>query len=151
MLCRSKAKLRQGAAAVEAAVLAPFLGFVFIVGVDFARVYYYSLIVTYASRDGAVYASYSKAQSLDTDGIRVAAIKDSSSISPAPTVSVAYGSANSLGINGARSDYSTVTVTVTYTYRTVARYFIPSQFNVPSTYVLVRSTTMRISPDGPSS
>ena len=48
---------RRGATVVELAVLLPLLVFVFVIAVDFARVFYYSLTLTNCARAGAMYAS----------------------------------------------------------------------------------------------
>ena len=48
---------RRGAAAVELAVLAPFLLFLFLVTVDFARVFYVQLTLNDCARNGALFAA----------------------------------------------------------------------------------------------
>ncbi len=48
---------RRGVAVVELAVLLPLLVFLFVVTVDFARVYYFSLTLQNCARAGAMYAS----------------------------------------------------------------------------------------------
>jgi Flp pilus assembly protein TadG len=50
-------RARRGAAVVELAVLLPLLIFLFVIAVDFARIYYVSLTLTNAARAGALYAS----------------------------------------------------------------------------------------------
>jgi len=54
MLHRSRD--RRGAAAVEFAVLLPFLMFVFVIGTDWARLLYYTITVEACARNGALYA-----------------------------------------------------------------------------------------------
>src|SRR5436190_1934358 len=80
MICRRSTQNRSGAATVEFAVLAPFLAFCFVVGVDVARVFYYSLVVTYCARDGATYGMWSQSQAKDAASIAKAAIADDSAI-----------------------------------------------------------------------
>src|SRR5262249_59971214 len=46
---------RRAAVAVELAIVMPFLAFMFIVAVDFCRVFYYSQVVDTAARNGALY------------------------------------------------------------------------------------------------
>src|SRR4051794_11952174 len=58
-----KRRARFGAAAVELAVLLPFLAFLFVIAVDWSRIFYYSVIVTNAARNGALYASDPTTQS----------------------------------------------------------------------------------------
>src|SRR5262245_49516945 len=48
---------RRGAAAVEAAILLPFLLFLFLVAVDYCRLFYFSQVVTNCARNGAAYLS----------------------------------------------------------------------------------------------
>ena len=50
-------KPRRAAAAAEAAVLAPFLVFVFVVTVDFSRIFRQSVTVVDCARNGALYLS----------------------------------------------------------------------------------------------
>src|SRR5436305_14989758 len=83
--------LRVGAAAVELAFLAPLLVFLFVVAVDFARVFRFSQAVTTCARNGAVYGSYSPAQAADTSGIRTAALASAADLSAGPNVSPAPG------------------------------------------------------------
>jgi Flp pilus assembly protein TadG len=49
--------LRRAVAAVELAVLAPFLAFLFVITVDFARVFYYQLTLDDCARNGALLGS----------------------------------------------------------------------------------------------
>src|SRR5262249_38652771 len=48
--------VRRGAAAVELAVLLPFLAFLFVIAVDWSRIFYYSMTVTNCARNGALWA-----------------------------------------------------------------------------------------------
>ena len=43
------------------ALLLPLLVFLYVIGVDFARVFYYSQVIENAARNGALYASDPKA------------------------------------------------------------------------------------------
>ena len=47
----------RGAATVELAVALPLLTFLFLVAVDFCRVFYFSQVVTNCTRNGALYAT----------------------------------------------------------------------------------------------
>src|SRR5262249_60739649 len=53
---RSRAQARSGVAAVELAVLAPFLAFLFVIAIDWSRVFYFSLVVDNCARNGALWA-----------------------------------------------------------------------------------------------
>jgi Flp pilus assembly protein TadG len=123
---------RRGAAAAELAVLLPFLIFLFVVGVDFARVFYFSVILTNSARNGAVYGSGSPTQAADTAGIQQAALADATDLSPAPTV------ASTTGTDA--SNYQYVKVTVQQPFHTVISF--PG---VPSAFTLTRTVQMRVS------
>ena len=97
---------RRGAALVELALLSPFLLFLFVIVVDFGRIFYYSQTVQNAARAGALYMSddVSKASSPYAN-VTAAAIADATNLSPAPTVTSSTG-------NDANGDpYVRVTVT----------------------------------------
>src|SRR5690349_9373587 len=57
---------RHGTAAVELAVLLPFLAFMFVIGLDFARVFYFSITLTNCARNGAYYGSQDATHATDT-------------------------------------------------------------------------------------
>jgi hypothetical protein len=48
---------RRAVAAVELAVVLPFLAFMFLVAIDFCRIFYFSQVVTTCARNGALYFS----------------------------------------------------------------------------------------------
>jgi Flp pilus assembly protein TadG len=52
-----KRKTRRGAATVELAVLLPVLAFLFVIGVDWSRIFYTTMTIENAARNGAYYAS----------------------------------------------------------------------------------------------
>ena len=124
---------RRAAAAVELAILLPFLTFMFVIAIDYSRVFYYSLTVENAARSGALYASASGNNALDTAGISNAALADAGNITPTPTVS------SLPGID--KDGHANVAVTVNYTFKTITKYpGIPSSVNLSST------VSMRILP-----
>ena len=106
---------RWGTAAVELAVLLPFLMLLFVLAVDFARVFYCSLTVTNCARAGALYASdpVAAAESPFTS-LQSAALSDATNLSPQPTVTSQQGT-DSLG-----QPY--VEVTVSYPFSTITGY-----------------------------
>jgi Flp pilus assembly protein TadG len=118
---------RQGTAAVELAVLLPFLAFLFAIAVDFARVFYFSQIVENCARQGALYASDPKAPASNLyTSVTNAALADASNLSPQPTV------ASTTGTDGAGNGY--VAVTVNWTFHTITSFpGVPSSVNLSST------------------
>jgi Flp pilus assembly protein TadG len=130
---RAKRLQRRAAAAVELAVVLPFLAFIFVVAVDYCRIFYYSLTIQNAARSGAFYACQSASNSIDTTGIQTAAHNDTSNLSPAPTVT----SSTSVDKDG----NSEVAVTVSYTFNTITGF--PG---VPSSTTLNRTASMRVWP-----
>jgi Flp pilus assembly protein TadG len=131
----SRTAPRKGVAAVELAVLLPFLAFIFVVTVDFSRIFYDALILSNCARNGALYACANPTNSLDTTGIQNAALADASNLSPTPTVT---------STTGTNSDGNYVQVTVTWTFQTITNY--PG---IPSTITLTRTVQMRVSPRVP--
>jgi Flp pilus assembly protein TadG len=129
---------RRGAAVVELAVLLPLLVFLFVIAVDFARIFYYSVTLTNCARAGALYASdpTTNAESAFTS-TQAAALADATNLSPAPTVT----SAN--GVDAAGRPY--VEVTAAYTFRTITGFpGVPNQVN------LTRTVRMNVSASTPN-
>jgi uncharacterized membrane protein len=86
---------REGAAATELAIWLPFLGLMFIISVDFCRVYYASQTIQNCATAGAMYASgTSAANPTDPQNPAVeAALAEGVSLNPplaAKNVSVSY-------------------------------------------------------------
>src|SRR5262245_16633548 len=79
---------RRGAATVELAILLPLLAFLFVIGVDFARLYHPYVAVTNAARSGAMYGSDGPTRSMDDAGIRATALADVANLTPVPQVSI---------------------------------------------------------------
>jgi Flp pilus assembly protein TadG len=118
---------------VELAVLLPFFCFIFVAAVDYARIFYFYILITNCARDGALYASVDAGHSLDAVGIQRAAVADAGNLSPAPNVSSATGT------DGAGNAF--VRVTVTYTFNTISGF--PG---IPSSTALARTVQMRVLP-----
>jgi Flp pilus assembly protein TadG len=124
---------RPAAAAVELAVLLPVLAFLFVIAVDFGRIFYYSQVVENCARQGALYASDSKAPAAALySSVQQAALADAPNLSPQPTVTSANGT------DGSGNGY--VTVTVSWTFQTITSY--PGVPNV----TLSRTIQMRTAP-----
>ncbi len=130
---RTRAGARRAAVAVELAVLLPLLVFLAAVGVDFARAFYYSLTVTSAARNGALYGSQDTSHSTDTAGIKATALADATNLSPSPDVS------STTGTDAQSNPY--VQVTVSWTFNTITNF--PG---VPGSVTLSRTVQMRVGP-----
>ena len=105
---------RRGVAAVELAIVLPFLCFLLIVAIDYARIFYFSLTVANCARNGALYASKDPAHAVDTSGISSAASMDAGNLdSTLLTVSSKPDSA---------SNPTYVDVTVTYPFTTITNF-----------------------------
>jgi Flp pilus assembly protein TadG len=129
------ANARSGAAAVEFAIILPLLMFLFGIGVDWARAFYFHLAVTNASRNGALYGCESPDRSVDTAGIQAAVLRDTTSLGAGVTVESSVVTANSINY---------VKVKVSYTFSSLTR--LPG---TPSTQVINQTTEMRIMPTAP--
>jgi Flp pilus assembly protein TadG len=136
----AKSTQRRGTATVELALLLPLLAFLFIVSVDFARIFYHTNVVTNCARNGALYLSdpYVAATSYYTD-YKQAALADGSNLDPALT---ADDISSSSGTDAEGHPY--VEVTVTYQFNTVTSY--PG---VPSPFTFARTVRMRVAPESP--
>jgi len=131
------AEFTRGAAVVELAVLLPLLAFLFVIAVDFARVFYYSVTLTNSARAGAMYASdpTTMAESPFAN-VTEAALADATNISPTPTVT------STSGVDAAGQSYAEVSVA--YTFTTITG--LPG---VPNQVNLVRTVRMNISASTP--
>jgi len=137
---------RRGVAATELAFLLPLLAFLFAVGIDWSRVFYYAVIVDNCARNGAMYASdsYSGVVSPYPD-ITTAALADAPDIlTPTPTVTSTTGTYNYTTPAGAAASYDYVDCTVTYQFTTVSQ--IPG---LPTTTTLSRTVRCFIAPQLP--
>ena len=133
MLALPNIRARRATAAVELALLLPFLMFVFIAGVDFARVFYHCTILTNSARCGALYGSKDPTHAADTAGIQAAALADAGNLSPTPTVS----STTATDTDG----NPCVQVTVEYTFQSIIGYA-----GIPGSVNLSRTVQMRVAP-----
>ncbi len=130
-LSKAPGSRRPAVAAVELALLLPFLAFLLVVAVDYARVFYYSLTITNCARNGALYGCDPvTAQQSAYTSVEEAALADASNLQPTPTVS-------SKTVPDAGGDQ--IEVTVNYTFNTITKY--PG---VPNTLDLSRTVRMRM-------
>jgi Flp pilus assembly protein TadG len=125
--CSNRA-VRMGAAAVELAFLAPLLSFMFIIAIDWARVFYYSVTINDCARNGALYLSDDTNAKTSPHPNYEAAALAGTALLPKPVVSSASGS----DTNG-----PWVECTVTYQFNTITNF--PG---VPSTTKLQKTVRM---------
>jgi Flp pilus assembly protein TadG len=126
--------LRRGGAAAELAVITPLLLLLFVIVLDFGRVFYYSQIIENSAREGALYASDPDAAATSPyANVHDAAVADAASLTPQPTV------AETTGTDPDGNDY--VRVTVSWPFHLITAF--PG---VPATKTLTRTVQMRLIP-----
>jgi Flp pilus assembly protein TadG len=126
---------RHGAAAIELAVLLPLLVFTFIIVLDYARVFYYSLTLWNCARQGAIHASDPLQSPFAS--VQAAALADAADLTPKPAVS--YNN----GVDEAGNPY--VRVSVAWQFSTITNY--PG---VNNPVQLSQSVQMRLTPTMPN-
>jgi Flp pilus assembly protein TadG len=126
-------RIRRGVASVEMAILLPFLAFIFLVTVDYARVYFQAVVLEDAARAGAIYGAQDPTHAADTTGIQNAVLANATDLNPAPTVS------STTGTDASGNQY--VQVTATWTFKTVSNF--PG---IPNPIVLTRVVQARVAP-----
>jgi Flp pilus assembly protein TadG len=145
---------RRGAAAVELAFLAPFLCFLFVCAVDYARVFYFAVTLQNCARNGAYYASdypnnYNNFVNIyGYANLSDAVLRDAGNLSPTPTYTVYYGDSPNgpfTSTAGPANGGGYVQVTVYWTFQTITNY--PG---VPQTSTLARSSIMQVAPVTPN-
>jgi Flp pilus assembly protein TadG len=130
---RERHRQRRGTAAVELAVLLPFLCFLFVVTVDFARIFYFSITVANCASVGALYGSADPTAANDTAGILARVQKDAGNLDLKKlTVTSTTDSA---------SNPTKVTVTVSYPFGTITNF--PGVGNYTT---LTRTVQMNVTP-----
>lgn len=124
---------RSGVATVECSILLPLLLFLFLVGVDFSRVFYFSIAVTNCARNGAMYGSKDPSKALDQTGIKNAVLIDAHNLNQdMMTISSATDS---------NTAPTYVEVTVVYPFQTTTGFL-----GLPGTFTITRSVRMQVSP-----
>lgn len=145
---------RKGVSTVELAFLLPLLCFLFVIAVDYARIFYYGITLENCARNGAYYASdypdnnYVYNNIYGYSSLSDAVLRDAGNLSPSPTWTVAYGPSadgpfteSSSPANGG----GYVQVTVTWTFNSITNY--PG---VPKTVTMNRTSVMQVSPAMPT-
>jgi hypothetical protein len=133
---------RRAVAATELAVMLPFLLFMWIIAIDWARIFFYTVTLEYAARDGAYYAS-NYPGIYDYTSAQDAAFGETSNISPTPALSVTYD----MNYNGSYASTTQpaqggyVQVQVIYSFNTVTNF--PG---VPNTTTITRQVRMAMAP-----
>ncbi len=141
-----KRDARRGAAAVELAVLLPVLIFCTMIAIDFARVAYVQVTLQNCARNGALYEFYTKAGFALPAGwttLVTAASADGSTSGNGSTTIANDPSFSVTATSPALSTNNYVTVTVTYTFKTVA---LPSMQGLPSLPGLITLSQSAIMP-----
>jgi hypothetical protein len=150
MITRRHQRHRQGrraTAAVELAVLLPFLAFMFVLAIDYGRIFFYAMTVENCARTGAYFASdYPGIYSYGS--VENAALSDATNLSPSPKVATGYDAGSDGAFTGTSPatdsrGYQTgfVKVTVNWQFQTIVNYPL-----IPTTVNLSRSVVMRMAP-----
>jgi Flp pilus assembly protein TadG len=131
---------RRGVAAVELAILLPLLVFLFLIAVDFGRIFYFSVTISNCARNGALWQSdpYARVESPYTT-LEEAALADAFDLGDStnkPEVT------SKTGTDSTSNAY--VEVTVTYHFRTVTPFPL-----IPSDTQLSRTVRMPVAPENP--
>ena len=124
---------RYGAAVVELALLLPLLAFIFVVAVDFSRVYFFSVTLQNCARAGALYASdLHVANESPFASAEEAALADATNLNPPPTIATA------LGTDSEGRAY--VDVSADYPYQSITKFpGIPAEINLSRSVRMYRS------------
>ena len=128
---------RHGAAAVEFALVLPFLCVVLLGTVDFCRVFYCSVTVANCARNGALYGCADAAHAGDSAGIIAVCRADANNLKLSDLNVTVSSSTDGTG-------QSYVDVTVTYPFSTLTHY--PG---VPGTISISRKFRMSVLPATP--
>jgi len=142
---------RPGATVVELAFVLPFLLFLFVIAVDYARIFYYGIILENCARNGAYYASdYPNANYVYNDiygykNLDEAVYKDAANIRPLPKYTVTYSSSLKGSYGAAPLNTGYVQLTLTWQFKTITQF--PG---VAGTVDMQRSVIMKMSPVMPN-
>jgi Flp pilus assembly protein TadG len=132
---------RSGAAAVEMALVAPLLAFLFVVTVDFGRIFYYQLTLNNCARNGAIYGSNLRSYQ-ETGWVQPynnavnATLMDGAGLNP-PLDATMVEVDNGQGSDGNPN----VTVSINYPFTMITNF--PG---INSTFTLRAQSSMRVAP-----
>jgi hypothetical protein len=121
-----RALKRRGLAAIELAFSLPLLAYMLVAGVDFARIFYFEMVLDGCARNGALYVQLTADDPTSAFASVLAAVladANANGLTPAPTVAVGY-SASSAGPFTQTTSVSPgyVQVTVSWTFQTLVQY-----------------------------
>ncbi|SRR5581483_1839729 len=126
---------RRGAAIVEFAVLLPFLVFLLLVAIDWARMLYFTQCINDCARSGALWASDPEVQMQSQyTNVTDASLAEAPGLTPKPTVTQTF-------TTDAKGNPVTVTVKVAMQFDTIAN--VPGS---PKSQTISRSITMAVAP-----
>jgi Flp pilus assembly protein TadG len=146
---------RRAVAAVELAVLLPFLAFLLLVTIDFARVFYYAITIENCLHNGVMFGS----QTFDNQNQQwlgnnqfwqgpngqIVSQGQAASQLDGMNLSPALSSSNITVTNGTDADGNPVNiVTISYPFQTITQF--PG---IPSQLTIQRSAQMRVAPAVP--
>ena len=136
---RKSVRARRGAAVVELAIVLPVLTFLFLVAIDYCRIFFASQVVDNCARNGAIYAGdpLSSWHSIYPDVDTAAKADADSTMQSQLTVTTTYGTDTTYG--------NWVKVTVSYPFKTFTSY--PG---LPSSVTITRSVQTRLAPATPN-
>ena len=127
----------RGAATVELAVLLPLLGFILVAAVDYARIAYYSGVLSGCARNGALHGRRSPYDPASPYlSLSDAALADATDLRPAPAIT------STTGADPSGDPF--VEVSASYQFKTFAKY--PG---IPNAVNLVRTVRMSKAPSSP--
>src|SRR5262245_45468716 len=130
VLPRHVRRTRSGAAAVELALVSPILAFLFVVTVDFARVFYYQMTLQDCARNGALFGanlrSYQETGWVSPySAATKVVVADGATLNP-PLATEQVTITPGVGSDG----HANVTVTISYPFKTITQFpAFGGQFN----------------------
>lgn len=114
---------RSAAAALELAILLPFLCLILMLTMDFGRVFYDAVIIAGCARNGALYGSLDAVHSANSTGISTQAKADAGNLTLANVTVTSAAVTDSGGGNS-------IDVTVTYPFQMATQYLTPHSMTV---------------------
>jgi Flp pilus assembly protein TadG len=139
-------KDRTAAAAVELAVLLPFLMFLAVIATDWARILYFTITLDNCARNGALYLCDDEARARSPYASYEAAAKaEASELTQTLTVTKQDIAAADSGDGSPAAR-----VTVSMNFKTLTNFNYPSWFGVTQNNAISRTVQMRVLPKTPS-
>lgn len=146
---RSTIAARRGAAAIELAVLLPFLIFLAVIATDWARMMYYTITLENCARSGALYACDSDTRSKSPyTTVSDAALAEAPNLSSDSQVSNLSVVQTDLADGG--DGQKAVVVTVSMTFNSFTNFKYGTRFGLSSSETISRSVQMRVEPLTPN-